>query len=70
MRALILVFGIVGTVLFGSAFVLSFSSPLLVENLGKEIIRIEIEHRLGTQLDKLDRLAHGGLGPEGAGQDR
>lgn len=53
MRALILVFGIVGTVLFGSAFVLSFSSPLLVENLGKEIIRIEIEHRLGTQLDTL-----------------
>ena len=39
MRALILVFGIVGTVLFGSAFVLSFSSPLLVENLGKEIRR-------------------------------
>jgi len=67
MRALILVFGIVGTVLFGSAFVLSFSSPLLVENLGKEIIRIEIEHRLGTQLDALSgsrmaRLAQKALG--------
>ena len=64
-RTLILCFGIVGTVLFGSAFVLSFSSPLLAESLGKEIIRIEIEHRLDTQLDALSGSRMAGLAQKG-----
>ena len=52
-RTLILCFGILGTLVFGAAFALSFSSPLLAESLGKEIICIEIERRLGIQLDTL-----------------
>ena len=61
MRTLILCFGILGTLVLGAAFALSFSSPLLVENLGKEIIRIEIERRLGTQLDALSGSRMAGL---------
>ena len=61
MRTFILCFGILGTLVFGAAFALSFSSPLLVEKLGKEIIRIEIERRLGTQLDALSGSRMAGL---------
>ena len=68
MRTLILCFGILGTLVLGAAFALSFSSPLLVENLGKEIIRIEIERRLGTQLDALSGSRMAGLAQEALGR--
>ena len=68
MRTLILCFGILGTLVFGAAFALSFSSPLLVESLGKEIIRIEIERRLGTQLDTLTGSRMAGLAQKALGR--
>lgn len=68
MRTFILCFGILGTLVFGAAFALSFSSPLLVEKWGKEIIRIEIERRLGTQLDALSGSRMAGLAQQALGK--
>ncbi|MEJ8293005.1 hypothetical protein WKI45_09250 [Delftia tsuruhatensis] len=68
MRTFILCFGILGTLVFGAAFALSFFSPLLVERLGKEIIRIEIERRLGIQLDTLTGSRMAGLAQKALGR--
>ncbi|MCL1960359.1 MAG: hypothetical protein FWG56_00935 [Desulfovibrionaceae bacterium] len=53
MRLFILCLGILGIVVFGGAFTRSYTDPMLVERLGKEIARIEIERRVGAKVDAL-----------------
>ncbi len=68
MRTFILCLGILGALLFGAAFALSFSSPLWVEQLGRQVIRIEIERRLDTQLDALSDSRMAGLARQALGK--
>jgi hypothetical protein len=40
-------------VLFGSAFALSYTHPLLIEQAAREVVRIEVEKRVGERIDSL-----------------
>ncbi|MGH8028553.1 MAG: hypothetical protein ACREO3_01330 [Arenimonas sp.] len=53
MRRAILSLGIFGAVLFGAAFVISYVNPLLVERAAREVVRIEIENRIGAKVEAL-----------------
>jgi hypothetical protein len=53
MRRLILTVGLLGAVLFAGAWLLSFTHPLLVEQGARELLRIEVEKRVGEKLDSL-----------------
>lgn len=53
MRRTLLVISLLGTVLFGGSFALSFVNPLLIERAAREIVRIEVEHRIGEKIDRL-----------------
>jgi hypothetical protein len=55
MRRAILLLGILGTLLFGAAFAVSFVDPLLVERGARELIRIEVERKVGEKVDALSR---------------
>lgn len=53
LRRLLLGLGLGGTLLFGAAFLLSFVQPLLIEQAAREIVRIEVERRVGERIDSL-----------------
>ncbi|QDH71486.1 hypothetical protein [Marilutibacter alkalisoli] len=53
MRTLILCMALSSVVVFGGAFVASFLNPVLVERLAREVVRIEVEKRVGERLDSL-----------------
>lgn len=53
MRSFILAIALLGTVLFGSLFVLSWASPLTIERGARELVRLEIERRIGEKIDTL-----------------
>lgn len=53
MRRALLILAVLGTALFGAAFVVSLLNPLLVERVAQEVVRIEVERRVGEKLDKL-----------------
>jgi hypothetical protein len=53
MRSLVLTLGLLGTLLFGTAFALSHANPLLVERAARELVRMEVERRTGAQMDAL-----------------
>ncbi len=53
MRRAILILAFVGITLFGAAFVVSFLDPLLIERAAREVVRIEVERRVGEKLDSL-----------------
>jgi hypothetical protein len=44
---------LLGVLLFGGAFALSFLNPLLIERAAREVVRIEVEHRVGEKIDTL-----------------
>ena len=56
MRRFLLLIGLSGTLLFGTAFVLSWLNPLLIEQAAREIVRIEIERRVGAHRQPVQRL--------------
>ncbi len=56
MRPFLLGFSVLATLLFGVAFVLSFTDAPLVERAGREMVRIEVEHRVGQQIDSLSNF--------------
>lgn len=56
MRYGLLFLGLLGTALFAGAFALSFLEPLLIERAAREVVRIEVERRVG---EKVDRLSDG-----------
>jgi hypothetical protein len=53
MRRFLLILGILGSAAFGLAFVISLFNPLLVERAAREVIRIEVEHRVSGKIDGL-----------------
>jgi len=55
MRQLILVVSLAGLALFAGLFALSYANPLAIERGAREIVRIEIERRVG---DRIDALTH------------
>ena len=54
MRALITIISILGALLFGSAFVLSYINPVFVESVARHVVRLEVERRVGKGLDSLE----------------
>jgi hypothetical protein len=53
MRHGLLVLGLLGTALFAGIFALSFLEPLLIERAAREVVRIEVERRVGKKIDSL-----------------
>jgi hypothetical protein len=53
MRSALLIFSFLGLGAFGLIFALSFLSPLLIEMAAREVVRIEVERRVGAKLDEL-----------------
>ncbi len=51
-RAVVLWTGVVGAALFGTAFATSFVDPLFVEALARNMVRMEVEKRVGESLDE------------------
>ena len=61
MRPAILVLSALGALLFGAAFALSWFQPLWVERAAREVVRIEVERRVGQKLDALSDTKIAGL---------
>lgn len=61
MRAVILTLSVLGTLLFGSAFALSFVEPILIERAARELVRIEVERRVGDKVDVLSNSRIAGM---------
>ncbi|HJU38051.1 MAG TPA: hypothetical protein VJ724_00660 [Tahibacter sp.] len=53
MRQLILVVSFIGLALFASLFALSYTNPLAIERGAREVVRLEIERRVGEKIDAL-----------------
>jgi hypothetical protein len=75
MRHIILALSALGFALFGFAFALSVASPLLIERAAREVVRIEVERRVGEKIDSLSnqriaRLAERALKQNQAEIDR
>jgi hypothetical protein len=49
----LLLLGLLGTALFAGIFALSFLEPLLIERAAREVVRIEVERRVGEKIDSL-----------------
>lgn len=61
MRRLLLFLSALGVLLFGGALSLSFLNPLLVERAAREVVRIEVERRIGEKIDSLSNARVTGL---------
>jgi hypothetical protein len=75
MRHFIFALSVLGFALFGVAFALSIDNPLLIERAAREVVRIEVERRVGERLDSLSnqriiRLAERALTQNQAEIDR
>jgi hypothetical protein len=49
----LLTLGLLGAAVFAGIFVLSFLKPLLIERAAREVVRIEVERRVGEKIDSL-----------------
>jgi len=61
MRRILVVVSLLGVLLFGGAFALSFLDPLLIEHAAREVVRIEVERRVGEKIDSLSNSRVAGL---------
>ncbi len=61
MRAALLIISLLGTLVFGSAFVVSIVDPKWVESTARELIRAEVERRVDRRIDALDNEGITGL---------
>ncbi|PXX44150.1 hypothetical protein [Undibacterium pigrum] len=53
-RILLLLITVTGSLLFASAFVLSYTNPVMVENMAREVVRLEVEKRVKQNLHTLE----------------
>ena len=53
-RYLLLTVGLIGASLFGVAFVTSILNPGYVEEVAKDIIRIQVERKTHEKIDAID----------------
>ena len=68
MRKAILILALLGAGIFASAFVLSIVNPLLVERAARELVRIEVEKRVGEKIDSLSSSRLVGLAQRALGR--
>jgi hypothetical protein len=61
MRALLLGLSLLGVAVFGGALALSFHDPRLVEAAARDVVRIEVEQRVGERIDRLTDARIAGL---------
>jgi hypothetical protein len=53
MRHALLLIGALGALLFGAAYIASLAEPLLVERAAREVVRLEVERRVGERINDL-----------------
>ncbi len=53
MRKALLAISLLGLLIFGSGFVVSFLNPILIEGAAREIVRIEVESEVGRKIEKI-----------------
>lgn len=53
MRRAILIISALGLAWFGAGLIISFANPLHIERAAREIVRLEVEHRVGHKIDSL-----------------
>ena len=68
MRMLLIALGLLGTLLFASLFTASFVAPESVERGAREVLRIELERRVGAKIDALSNSKLAGLARKVLGQ--
>ena len=61
LRGTVFTLGLAGALLFGGAWLTSLIAPQWVEQIGRELVRQEVERRVGEKLDVLDRSTLVGL---------
>jgi hypothetical protein len=61
MRRAVLALGLIGALLFGGLAALSWLDPLRVESAARELLRIEVERRVGKKIDALSDSRIAGL---------
>ncbi|QTD45715.1 hypothetical protein [Ottowia testudinis] len=61
MRAFALIVSALGTLLFGGLLLLTYVSPITLERAAREIVRIEVERRVGEKIDVLTNARIVGL---------
>ena len=61
LRATVFALGLIGALLFGSAWLASLVAPNWVEQIGRELVRQEVQKRVGQKIDALDQSALVGL---------
>lgn len=59
LRKALLTISLLGLIVFGGGLLASFAAPLTIEQAAREVIRIEVERRVGARIDALSdgRLA-------------
>jgi hypothetical protein len=68
MRRIILGLSIAGTLLFGSAFILSWLNPILIERAAGTVVRMEVERKMEARLDALSGAPMVGLAQRALGR--
>lgn len=68
-RAIVLLVVLLGSLVFGSAFVLSYTNPAYVESIGRNVIRLEVERRVGEKIAVLDRSTIARIAEKLSGQN-
>jgi hypothetical protein len=61
LQRLLVALSLLGAFLFGAALLLSFLSPVLIERAAREVVRIEVERRVGDKIDSLSNSRLVGL---------
>ena len=61
MRHFVLLLSGIGTVVFGGILALSFLEPLWIERAAREVVRMEVERRIGEKIDDLSGSRLAGL---------
>ncbi|HSV48004.1 MAG TPA: hypothetical protein VLJ58_19590 [Ramlibacter sp.] len=68
MRRALVVFSSLGFGIFAAVFVVSFANPLLIEQAAREIVRMEVERRVGARIDALSNSSAVGLAQKALGK--
>lgn len=60
-RLALLAISLLGVLIFGAGFGLSFLDPLLIERAARELVRIELERQVGEKIDTLSNARIAGF---------
>lgn len=68
MRRVLLLVALVGVALFGGTLLLSWLDPLMIEKAAREVVRIEVEKRVGEKIDALSNSKVAALAAKALGR--